>query len=211
MPSIESRLKIAVAALALVFTPAVFAAAQDAPASTAPTPAECGIPGHHALLERMTVAFNLTCDQEKKIEPLLHDEESVSKPLIAFQAFTPDEKKDVMQQVKLAARKQILPLLNSQQQARMNQEIDTVSHGGEGLQNGNHGGGHNKKADSAPVEPYQAEEALSNAISNYSAFSEDQKKSLVLKVKEAALRPDAPQMKPEQAKQVAAEVRKLSS
>ena len=210
MPSIESRLKIAVAALALVLTPAVFAAAQDAPASAAPTPAECGIPGHHALLERMTVAFNLTCDQEKKIEPLLHDEESVSKPLIAFEGFTPDEKKDVMQQVKLAARKQILPVLNPQQQVKMNQEIETVSQGGEGLQKGNRGGGH-KKSESAPVDPYQAQEALSNAISNYSAFSADEKKTLVLKVKQAALRPDSPQMTPEQAKQVAAEVKKLSS
>lgn len=211
MPSLECRFRIAaVAALALAFTPGLLAG-QDAPSSTAPTPAECGIPGHHALLERMTEAFNLTCDQEKKIEPLLHDEESVSKPLIAFQAFTPEEKKDVMQQVKLAARKQILPLLNPQQQARMNQEIDTVSHGGEGLQKGNRSGGHKDKAESAPVDPYQAQEALSNAISNYSAFSADEKNSLILKVKQAALRPDAPQMTAEQAKQVAAEVKKLSS
>ena len=207
MSFIESRFRIAIVALA--FTPALIAA-QDEPGSKAPTPAECGIPGHHALLERMTVAFNLTCDQEKKIEPLLHDEESVSKPLISFQAFTPDEKKDVMQQVKLAARKQILPLLNVGQQAKMDQEIVTVSKGGEGLQEGNRSG-HRKKPGSAPVDPFHAQEALSNAISNYSAFSPDQKKSLILKVKQAALRPDAPQMTPEQAKQVAEEVEKLSS
>jgi Spy/CpxP family protein refolding chaperone len=212
MPSIESRFRIvAVAAIAIAFAPAL-TGAQDAPASNAPTPAECGIPGHHALLERMTEAFSLTCDQEKKIEPLLHDEESVSKPLIAFAAFTPDEKKDVMQQVKLAARKQILPLLTAEQQAKMNQEIDTVSKGGEGLQKGNNGGGaHKKKVESAPVDPYEAQNALSNAISNYSAFTEDEKKSLILKVKQASLRPDAPQMAPDQAKQVSDEVKKLSS
>lgn len=210
MQTIETRFRIAfIAAAALACAPALIAA-QDAPAAHAPTPAECGIPGHHALLERMTEAFQLNCDQEKKIEPLLHDEESVSKPLIAFQAFSPEEKKDVMQQVKLAARKQILPLLNAQQQAKMDQEINTVSKGGEGLQKGN-GGGHKKKTESAPVDPYQAQEALSNAISNYSAFSDDEKKALILKVKQAALRPDAPQMTPEQAKQVADEVKKLSS
>src|SRR3954463_14060268 len=47
------------------------------------------IVGHHALLEKMTEAFGLTCKQEDIIEPLLHDEESVTKPLLAFQAFTP--------------------------------------------------------------------------------------------------------------------------
>ena len=210
MPSIESRFEVATVAVLVLVCASALIAAQATPAAKAPTPAECGIPGHHALLERMTEAFDLTCDQEKKIEPLLHNEESVSKPLIAFQAFSVDEKKEVMQQVKLAARKQILPLLNVGQQAKMDQEIKTVSHGGEGLQKGN-SGGHRKKAESTPVDPYQAEEALSNAISHYSAFTDAEKKSLILKVKQAALRPDAPQMTPEQAKQVAEEVKKLSS
>ncbi len=110
--------------------------AQTAAPATAPTPAQCGIPGHHALLERMSAAFQLTCDQELKLEPLLHDEESVSKPLLRFQAFTPEQKKDVMLQVKVAARKQIRPLLTPAQQAKMDQEIDTVAKGGEGLQGG---------------------------------------------------------------------------
>jgi len=195
-------------------------AAPAAAAATPPTPAQCGIPGHHALLERMTEAFNLTCDQEKKIEPLLHDEESVSKPLIAFQAFTADEKKDVMQQVKLAARKQILPLLTAEQQVKMDQEIDTVSKGGEGLQKGNGrkgggkaGGGRkgNKGGSAAPVDPYDAEESLCNAISKYAALSDDEKKTLILKVKQASLRPDAPQMTPDQARQVADEVKHFAS
>ena len=210
MPSIESRFEVATVAVLVLVCASALIAAQATPAAEASTPAECGIPGHHALLERMTEAFDLTCDQEKKIEPLLHNEESVSKPLIAFQAFSVDEKKEVMQQVKLAARKQILPLLNVGQQAKMDQEIATVSKGGEGLQQGNRGG-HRKKAGSAPVDPFHAQEALSNAISNYSAFTDAEKKSLILKVKQAALRPDAPQMTPEQAKQVAEEVKKLSS
>jgi hypothetical protein len=180
-----------------------------------PTPAECGIPGHHALLERMTAAFVLTCEQELKLEPLLHDEESVSKPLINFAAFTPEEKKDVMLQVKLAARKQILPLLTPDQQVKMNQEINTVSKGGEGLQKGNGGGksggakGENakKKAEPAAMDPFQAEEALCQALNKYSALSPAEKQELITKVKKASLRPDAPAMTSEQAKQVAAEIK----
>lgn len=188
------------------------AGAQDAaqPPSAAPTPAQCGIAGHHALLERMTVAFNLTCPQELKIEPLLHEEESVSKPLEAFPAFTTDEKKAAMQELKVAARKRILQELAPEQQAKMNQEIDTVSKGGEGLQKGNRGGGRKPNADSAPVEPFQAEEALSQAIQKYSAFSDDEKKDLVLKVKHASLRSDAPAMTPDQRAQVEASLKQMS-
>jgi hypothetical protein len=98
--------------------------------SILPVHAQCGIPGHHALLERMTNAFVLTCAQELKLEPLLHDEESVSKPLLAFQAFSADEKKAVMLQVKVAARRQIRQLLTPDQQTKMDAEIDTVSKGG---------------------------------------------------------------------------------
>jgi hypothetical protein len=187
--------------------------AQDAPATApvAPTPAQCGIPGHHALLERMSAAFELACDQELKLEPLLHDEESVSKPLLRFQAFTPEEKKAVMLQVKLAARRQIRPLLAPAQQAKMDQEIETVSKGGEGLQSGNgKQGGKAKKAEE-PIDPFLAEESLSDAVSKYAAFSDDEKKALILKVKTASLRPDAPAMTPEQAKTIDASIKRMSS
>lgn len=199
---------LALAGGILFFTQA--AKAQDAaqPSSTAPTPAQCGIPGHHALLERMTAAFNLTCPQEVKIEPLLHEEESVSKPLEAFQAFSPDEKKAVMQELKVAARKRILQELMPDQQAKMNQEIDTVSKGGEGLQKGNGGGGgHKGNSEAAPVGPFEAEETLSQAIEKYSAFSDVEKKDLIVKVKQASLRPEAPVMTPDQKSQVAADLK----
>lgn len=210
----RATMAISALTLALAFSPASFArslAGQDAaPAPKAPpTPAECGIPGHHALLERMTAAFVLTCEQELKLEPLLHDEESVSKPLINFAAFTPEEKKDVMLEVKLAARKQILPLLTPDQQTKMNHEIDTVSKGGEGLQKGGgaKGGNAKKKTDAAPIDPFQAEEALCQALNKYSALSAAEKQDRITKVKKASLRPDAPAMTPEQAKQVAAEIK----
>ena len=42
------------------------------------------IVGNHALLEKMAGDYGLSCPQEDKIEPMLHDEESVSKPLMMF-------------------------------------------------------------------------------------------------------------------------------
>jgi hypothetical protein len=186
------------------------AAAAPQAASTSPTPASCGLTGHHALLERMAAAFSLTCEQILKIEPLLHEEESVSKPLEAFGAFSPDEKKAVMQELKVDARKRILLELTPDQQTKMNDEIDTVSKGGEGLQKGNSGGGQKKKVDTPAVDPFQAEEALSHAIANYSAFSDAEKKDLILKVRQASLRADAPAMTPDQAKQVNDEIKQAS-
>lgn len=209
------RFAICSLALSLGAHPVVLRA-QDALAAPAgaPTPAQCGIPGHHALLERMSAAFELTCAQEQKLEPLLHDEESVSKPLLRFEAFTFDEKKAVMQQVKVAARKQIRPLLTPEQQVKMDQEIDTVSKGGEGLQKGNGKQGDSKgseKKTQDPIDPFVAEESLSDAISKYAAFSADEKTALILKVKKASRRPEAPQMTPEQAKIVDASIKQLSS
>jgi len=195
----------------LSLTAALPLAAQDAaPAAAPPTPAECGISGHHALLERMTAAFVLTCKQELQLEPLLHDEESVSKPLLAFQAFSPEEKKAVMLQVKVAARRQIRPLLMPDQQKKMDAEIDTVSKGGTGLQASGGKGGKAKKEE-APVDPFQAEESLSDALLKYAAFSDAEKKALVLKVKTASRRPDAPAMTPEQAKAIDLQIEKLLS
>jgi hypothetical protein len=222
---LAQRSALGVSALALLFGGSQLARAQDtaaAPSSTPPTPAQCGISGHHALLERMTEAFVLTCPQELKLEPLLHDEESVSKPLLRFAGFTPEEKKEVMQEVKVAARKQIRPLLTPEQQAKMDQEIDTVSKGGEGLHKGGgkkeggskEGGakkGGGKKTESGPVDPFEAEQSLSQAINNYSAFTDAQKKDLTLRVKKASRRQDAPAMTPEQAKMVDAEIQSLSS
>src|ERR1035438_10113029 len=54
-----------VGALMLAGAPVVFG--QDQPPACPGLP-----PGKHSLLERMTAQFGLTCDQELKIEPLLH-------------------------------------------------------------------------------------------------------------------------------------------
>src|ERR1700693_3972591 len=90
------------------------AAAQQA------TPPCAGLPpGKHSLLERLTAQLTLTCEQELKIEPLLHDEESVTKPLLKFTSFSREDQQGVMLTIKLAARRQIRGFLTAEQQKSM--------------------------------------------------------------------------------------------
>src|SRR5437763_8378700 len=100
------------------------AAAQEAP--------KCeGIPpGRHMQLERMTAAMKLTCEQQLKIEPLLHDEESVTKPLLRFSSFSADQRGEVMTKIKIVARRQIKSQLTADQQKWMDDDIESVSNGG---------------------------------------------------------------------------------
>jgi hypothetical protein len=199
---------ITIIALALLLSAAsqTNAAAQEAkPAEpAAPAAPKCdGLPpGKHALLERMTATFGLTCEQQLKVEPLLHDEESVSKPLLSFAAFSPEEKKAMMLTIKVAARKQIKPLLNSDQQKKMDDEIESVSKGG-----GRSGGGKNP---AKVVDPFEGEEALCSALAKYSALTDQQKNEMILQVKKAARREGAPELTAEQQKKIDADIRKLS-
>ncbi len=153
------------------------AAAAPAAAAT-PTSQRIGNPncpeilGKHMLLEKMTDAFGLTCKQEDIIEPLLHDEESVTKPLLAFTAFTPDERQAVMLEIKLAARVQIRPYLTPEQQTKSDAEAAATA-------NASAGGGKGGKAAPKAAEGFAAEEALSDAISAHSAFTPAQKKELM--------------------------------
>jgi hypothetical protein len=177
--------------------------ATDTPASQRIENPNCPeIVGHHALLEKMTDAFGLTCKQEQVIEPMLHDEESVTKPLLAFAAFTPEERQGMMLKIKLAARAQIRPFLTPDQQQKSDAEASATAAASAG---GGKGGKTVKQ-----VEPFVAEESLSDAIVAYSAFSPQQKKELTLQVKKASRRPDAPQLTPEQAAKIDADIKKLS-
>jgi hypothetical protein len=184
-------------------------AAVPAAAAATPTSQRIGNPncpeilGKHMLLEKMTDAFGLTCKQEDIIEPLLHDEESVTKPLLAFTAFTPDERQGVMLKIKLAARVQIRPFLTPEQQIKSDAEAAATA----AASAGGKGGG---KAAPKPTDPFAAEETLSNAISAYSAFTPAQKTELQLQVKKASRRPDAPTMTAEQATKIDADIKKLS-
>jgi hypothetical protein len=160
-------------------------------------------PGKHSLLERFTEQFTLTCEQQLKIEPLLHAEESVSKPLLAFAAFTPEEQQGVMLKVKVAARRQIRGLLTPDQQKLMDSEIESVTKAASK-------GGKKGAPKKAPpkVDPYENEEGLSQAVMNYAALSPDEKKAIVMQIKQAAVKDDSLGLTPEQRKKIEADLRK---
>lgn len=210
---ISSTLKMTLPALSLTLALSASVAAQSsldqsqASSSASPAPACAGLPpGKHVNLERMTDLFGLTCEQELKIEPLLHNEESVSKPLLRFSAFSQEEKQALMLKVKLAARRQIRTLLTPDQQKKMDEEMESVAKGGKS------GGSKNKSKDSdASVSLFDNEEQLSEAISNYSALTPDEKKEMVLQVKTAARHNDTSQLTAEQVAKLDADIKQLSA
>jgi hypothetical protein len=173
-----------------------------AAAQTNPTPCAGLPPGKHSLLERMTAQFGLTCEQQLKIEPMLHDEESVTKPLLKFSSLSPEEKQGVMLTIKLAARRLIRTELTAEQQKGMDAEVDNVSKSGGG-----------KKGGSKKVEPPSAgledEESLSRAIVKYAALTAEEKKAMLLKVKQAARADGSLQLSPEQQKKLDSEIAEL--
>lgn len=167
------------------------------------TPAKCeGLPpGKHANLERMTAAMNLTCEQQLRIEPLLHDEESVSKPLLKFTSFSSDERTEFMNKVKIAARRQIREQVRPDQQQWMDRDIASVKSSGK-----KSGGGGTAAAPGS----FDDQETLSNAVMNYKALSAPEKKEMVLQVKRAARNDSALKVTPEQKKKLDDEIRQLS-
>jgi hypothetical protein len=166
----------------LVFISTNRAAADDTN-SPAPTPEKLKVlpPGNHKLLENMTKSFGLTMDQELEIEPLLHDEESVSKPILGFAAFTPAEKKEALLTIKLAARRQIRPLLTAEQQPKLDEETASLTNSA----SANTPAGGSKKKKAAAVD----EDTLTKAIMAYAALTDAEKQAMIAKVKEAAARP----------------------
>jgi hypothetical protein len=160
-------------------------------------------PGKHSLLERMTAEFGLTCEQQLKIEPLLHDEESVTKPLLKFTSLSSEERGEIMLTIKLAARRQVRTVLTDEQQKGMDKEVESVSKGGGG-------GGKKGAANKAEALPgLDVEETLSKAIVNYAALTPEEKKAMLLKVKQAARNDGALQLTPEQQKKLDTEIQEL--
>lgn len=159
-------------------------------------------PGKHSLLERMTAEFGLTCEQQLKIEPLLHDEESVTKPLLKFTSISAEERQEIMLTIKLAARRQVRTLLTAEQQKGMDKEVENVSKGGGG---GKKGGANKLEA----VAGLDGEETLSKAIVNYVALTPEEKKVMLLKVKQAARNDATLQLTPEQHQKLDSEIVEL--
>jgi len=185
----------------LTLAAALLSIATAASAQTAPPPCAGLPPGRHALLERMTAQFGLTCEQELKIEPLLHDEESVTKPLLKFTSFTREQQQKVMLTIKLAARRQVRQYLTADQQKGMDAEVESVSKGDGG-----------KKKDAKAVEAVPGlgvEEELSAAIVKYAALNAEEKKAMLLKVKTAARKDAALQLTAEQQAKLDSEIRNL--
>jgi hypothetical protein len=160
-------------------------------------------PGKHSLLERLTGQLNLTCDQQLKIEPMLHNEESVTKPLLKFSSLSQDDRQDIMQIIKLAARRQVRSVLTAEQQKGMDQEVESVKGGGKK-------GGGGKKVEPDTTPGLDVEETLSKAIVNYAALTADEKKGMLLKVKRAARADTALQLTPDQQKKLDKEVAELT-
>jgi hypothetical protein len=186
------RTHITLAAALLSAAPAF---AQAAPPVCAGLP-----PGRHALLERMTAQFGLSCEQELKIEPLLHDEESVTKPLLNFTSFTREQQQEVMLTIKLAARRQVRQFLTADQQKSMDAEVESVSKSG----------GKKKDTKTADVVPsLEVEEELSGAIVKYAALNANEKKAMLVKVKAAARKDAALQLTAEQQAKLDSEIRNL--
>jgi len=158
-------------------------------------------PGKHSLLERMTAEFGLTCEQQLKIEPLLHDEESVTKPLLKFTSLSSEERGEIMLTIKLAARRQVRTVLTADQQKGMDKEVESVSKGGGGKK------GVANKAEAVPG--LDVEETLSQAIANYAALTPEEKKTMLLKVKHAARNDGTLQLTPEQQTKLDTEIQEL--
>ena len=189
---------------------ALLLAAVSAVAQTPPAAApRCeGLPpGKHANLERMTAGMNLTCEQQLRIETLLHAEESVSKPLLRFSSFSADERSEFMNKVKIAARRQIRTQLTPDQQKWMDEDIANIS------KSGKKGGGKKgvDRKEAAPgADSLADEEALSKAVTAYAALSPEEKKSMVLQVKRAARNDSSLPLTAEQQKTLDAEIVALS-
>lgn len=82
--------------------------------------------GHHKLLERWTKMFSLSPEQQLWIEPQLHAEEALTKPVLGYKALSTDERSQILLIIKLAARRQISVLLTPEQQKLMDKEIEST-------------------------------------------------------------------------------------
>ncbi|MEO7145444.1 MAG: hypothetical protein ABI165_18260 [Bryobacteraceae bacterium] len=152
----------------------------------------------------MTAQFGLTGEQELKIEPLLHGEESVTKPLLKFTSLSQEERQRIM----LAVRRQIRGLLTEGQQKGMDAEVASVS-----TTSGGKKAGGKKSAGKKTVEPtpgIPGEENLSQAIVAYAALNPEERKTMLLTVKQAARNDSALQLTADRQKQLDTEIKDLS-
>jgi hypothetical protein len=153
------------------------------------------ITGPHPLLEKLTLELRLTCQQEARVLPLMHDEEAAIKPLLAYAAFTPEERQAMLLKVELATRAQARPFLLPEQQKKSDAEVASIT-----VRPPKKIG--KKKGQPVSADAFGSEEAVSSALDSYSALTTAQKKEMILQVKQAARRDGAPALTSEQAAKV---------
>ena len=138
---------------------------------------------------------------------LLHDEESVTKPLLRFTSFSSDQKQAVMVTIKLAARRQIRSLLTPEQQKLMDVDMQNVA---KTAKKGSQPAAKSGDNSAAKADALDEEEALSRAVTNYAALTAAEKKAMLLDVKRAG-RADANQrLTLDQQKKLDSEIAELS-
>jgi hypothetical protein len=157
------------------------------------------IVGSHPLLEKLTMELRLSCQQEVRILPLMHDQEAVNKPLLAYAAFTPEERQAMQLKVELAARAKVRPFLLPEQQNKS--DANAASEAAKAPKKIG-----KKKMPPVSTDAFASEEALSSALDLYSALTTAQKKDMILEVKLAARRDGAPALTPEQAAKIDADI-----
>jgi hypothetical protein len=157
------------------------------------------IVGQHPLLETLTRELHLSCQQEVRILALMHDEEAVSKPLLAYAALSPEERQGILLKVELAARAQVRPFLLPEQQRKS--DAEAASSPGKALKKIGR-----KKAPTVSGDGFASEEELSSALDLYSALTVVQKKEMILQVKRASRRDGAPALTSEQAAKIDADI-----
>jgi len=157
------------------------------------------IVGQHPLLEKLTMQLHLSCQQEVRILPLMHDEEAVAKPVLAYAAFSPEERQAMVQQLELAARMKVPPFLLPEQQTK--NDAEAANEAGKAPKKVG-----KKKTQQVSADAFASEEALSGALDTYSALTVAQKKDMILQVKQAARRDGSAALTPEQAAKIDADI-----
>ena len=133
----------------LIFSAAAFAGApQDAPSGQQPSAQSGTGQGHgageghgrgmgmnaDAMLERMSKELNLTDDQKTKIKPILEEQTKQMQDARQSTSTSDQDRRAEMKQIHENTMSQIRPILNSDQQKKLEEMMSRRSERGEGHQ-----------------------------------------------------------------------------
>ena len=156
----------------------------------------------------MTGDLRLTCDQQAKLAPLLHQEESLFRSLRAFAAFTPEQKQAMLLKVDVAVHTQVRPMLDPGQQKKTARKLESLmAEEQDPKKIEKHAA--RLKSSEVPADPYASEEQLSSDIAAFRMLTVNDRKAMILQVKQAARREGVAPLGSEQAAKIDADIRKL--